>query len=133
MRRRVAFCSPIQQSLETTAGRPAGAFVRRRAGDPGSDASCGSCWHLQGGTMNSKRWDARFLGLVAMAVALACESGAPTAAPATPRADGLSASVVASAHAARVGWEIFGWALDAAREGLKINGAGRRAVITLED
>jgi len=51
MRRLVAFFFPIQQSLETTAGRPAGAFVRRRAGDPGSDASCGSCWHRQGGTM----------------------------------------------------------------------------------
>src|SRR5207248_11681097 len=104
----------IRPPPETPAGRPAGAFVRRRPGDPGSDASCGSCWHRKGGTMNYKRWDARFLGLVAMGLALACERGAPTAAPATPRADELSASVVGSAHAARIGWEIFGSASDTA-------------------
>ena len=83
--------------------------------------------------MNSKRWDARFLGLVAMAVALACESGAPTAAPATPRADELSASVVASAHAARIGWEIFGSASDTARDGLKITVTGSGTFIAPAD
>src|SRR5205807_1101973 len=68
-----------------------------------------------------------------MAVALACERGAPTAAPATPRADELSASVVASAHAARIGWEIFGSASDTARDGLKITVTGSGTFIAPAD
>jgi len=83
--------------------------------------------------MNYKRWDARFLGLVAMGLALACERGAPTAAPATPRADELSASVVGSAHAARIGWEIFGSASDTARDGLKITVTGSGTFVAPAD
>jgi len=45
--------------------------------------------------MKCKRWDATLLGVVAMALALACESSAPIAAPSTSRADALSASAAA--------------------------------------
>jgi len=83
--------------------------------------------------MNYKRRDARFLGLVAMGVALACERGAPTAAPATSRADEFSAGVVASAHAARIGWEIFGSASDTARDGLKITITGSGTFVAPAD
>src|SRR5439155_976120 len=73
-----------------------------------------------------KRWDARLLGVVAMALALACESSAPIAAPSTSRADALSASAAAPANAAQIGWEIFGSASATAADGLKIivTGAG---------
>ncbi len=70
--------------------------------------------------MNCKRGDARFLGLVAMGFALACESGAPMAAPATSRAAEFSASVAAPATAAQIGWEIFGAASATAADELKI-------------
>src|SRR2546429_490494 len=52
---------------------------------------------------------------------LACERGAPTAAP---PADEFSASVAAPAHAAKIGWEIFGSASDTARDGLEITVTG---------
>src|SRR3989442_13626658 len=76
--------------------------------------------------MKCKRWDARLLGVVAMALALACESSAPIAAPSTSRADALSASAAAPANAAHIGWEIFGSASARAGGGLKIivTGAG---------
>src|SRR2546428_3233477 len=76
--------------------------------------------------MKCKRWDARLLGVVAMALALACESSAPIAAPSTSRADALSASAAAPATAAQIGWEIFGSASATAADGLKIivTGAG---------
>jgi hypothetical protein len=70
--------------------------------------------------MNCKRWDAGFLGVVAMGLALACESGAPIAAPSTSRAGEFSASVAAPATAAEIGWEIFGSASATAADGLKI-------------
>ena len=70
--------------------------------------------------MNFKRWDAGFVGLVGIALALACESGAPIAAPSTSRAGEFSASVNASAPAAHIGWEIFGSASATAADGLKI-------------
>ena len=58
--------------------------------------------------MNCKGWDARLLGVVAMALAFACESRAPIAAPSTSRAGELSASAAAPPAAAHIGWEIFG-------------------------
>jgi len=58
--------------------------------------------------MKCKRWDARLPGVVAMALALGCESSAPIAAPSTSRAGELSASVGAPTAAAHIGWEIFG-------------------------
>jgi len=70
--------------------------------------------------MKCKRWDARLLGVVAMALALGCESSAPIAAPSTSRADALSASVGAPTAAAHIGWEIFGSASARAADGLKI-------------
>jgi hypothetical protein len=70
--------------------------------------------------MNCKRWDAGFLGVVAMGLALACESGAPIAAPSASRAGEFSASVAASATAVQIGWEIFGSASATAADGLKI-------------
>ncbi len=70
--------------------------------------------------MRCKRWDARLLGVVAMGLALACESGAPIAAPSTSRADELSASVGAPTTAAHIGWEIFSSASATAADGLKI-------------
>ena len=74
--------------------------------------------------MKCKRWDATLLGVVA--IALACENSAPVAAPATSRADALSASVGAPTAAAQIGWEIFGSASATAADGLKIivTGAG---------
>ncbi len=76
--------------------------------------------------MKCQRWDATLLGVVAMALALACENSAPVAAPATSRADALSASVGAPTAAAHIGWEIFGSASATAADGLKIivTGAG---------
>jgi len=68
--------------------------------------------------MKCKRWDATLLGVVA--IALACENSAPVAAPATSRADALSASVGAPTAAAQIGWEIFGSASATAADGLKI-------------
>src|SRR2546425_486904 len=41
--------------------------------------------------MNCKRWDASLLGVVAMGLALACESRGPIAAPATSRTGEFSA------------------------------------------
>ncbi len=70
--------------------------------------------------MKCKRWDARLPGVVAMALALGCESSAPIAAPSTSRADELSASVGAPTAAAHIGWEIFGSASATAADGLKI-------------
>jgi len=70
--------------------------------------------------MKCKRWAATLLGVVAMALALACESSAPVAAPSTSRADALSASVDAPTAAAQIGWEIFGSASATAADGLKI-------------
>ena len=74
--------------------------------------------------MKCKRWDATLLGVVA--IALACENSAPVAAPATSRADALSASVGAPTAAAQIGWQIFGSASATAADGLKIivTGAG---------
>jgi len=76
--------------------------------------------------MKCKRWDARLPGVVAMALALGCESSAPIAAPSTSRADELSASVGAPTAAAHIGWEIFGSAAATAADGLRIivTGAG---------
>ena len=76
--------------------------------------------------MKCERWDARLPGVVAMALALGCESSAPIAAPSTSRADELSASVGAPTAAAHIGWEIFGSASATAADGLKIivTGAG---------
>src|SRR5213592_1280498 len=74
--------------------------------------------------MNCKRLDAKFFGLVATGLALACERGAPIAEPTMSRADALSASVAAPAHSAEIGWEIFGSASDTARDGLKITITG---------
>ena len=64
--------------------------------------------------------------MVAMALALGCESSAPIAAPSTSRADELSASVGTPTAAAHIGWEIFGSASATAADGLKIlvTGAG---------
>ena len=70
--------------------------------------------------MEGKGWDARLLGVVVMGVALACERGAPIAAPSTSRAGEFSTSVNASAPAAHIGWEIFGTASATAADGLKI-------------
>ncbi len=70
--------------------------------------------------MKCKRLAATLLGVVAMALALACESSAPVAAPSTSRADALSASVDAPTAAAQIGWEIFGSASATAADGLKI-------------
>ena len=83
--------------------------------------------------MEGKGWDARLLGVLAMGLALACERGAPTAAPSTSRAEEFSASVVASAHAARIGWEIFGSASDTARDGLKITVTGSGTFVAPAD
>ena len=58
--------------------------------------------------MKGKGWDARLVGVVAMGLALACESRAPIAAPATSRAGEFSASAAAPTAAAHIGWEIFG-------------------------
>jgi hypothetical protein len=76
--------------------------------------------------MERKGWDARLLGVVAMGLALACESSAPIAAPSTSRAGEFSASVAAPTAAAHIGWEIFGSASATAADGLKIivTGAG---------
>src|SRR3989475_12736299 len=70
--------------------------------------------------MKGKGGDARLLGLVAMALTLACESRAPIAAPSTSRAGEFSASAAAPTSAAQIGWEIFGSASATAADGLKI-------------
>src|SRR2546427_11435148 len=70
--------------------------------------------------MKGKGWDARLVGVVAMGLALACESRAPIAAPATSRAGEFSASAAAPTAAAHIGWEIFGSASATAADGLKI-------------
>ena len=73
--------------------------------------------------MQGKGWDARLLGVLALGLALACERGAPTAAPSTSQADQFLANA-APAHAERIRWEIFGSASDTARDGLKITVTG---------
>src|SRR2546428_714521 len=70
--------------------------------------------------MNGKEWDTRLLGVVAMGLALACESRVPIAAPSTSRASEFSASAAAPTAAAHIGWEIFGSASATAADGLKI-------------
>src|SRR2546422_8735762 len=70
--------------------------------------------------MKGKGWDARLLGVVAMGLALACESRVPIAAPSTSRASEFSASAAAPTAAAHIGWEIFGSASATAADGLKI-------------
>jgi hypothetical protein len=82
--------------------------------------------------MEGKGWDARLLGVVAMGLALACESRAPTAAPSTSRAGEFSASAAAPTaardepddgadeRAAKIGWELFGSASATAADRLKI-------------
>ena len=74
--------------------------------------------------MNCKRWDASLLGVVAMGLALACESRGPIAAPATSRTGEFSASGAPSTAAAHIGWEIFGSASATAADGLKISVTG---------
>src|SRR2546426_4685329 len=76
--------------------------------------------------MKGKGWDARLLGVVALGLALACESRAPIAAPSTSRASEFSASAAAPTAAAHIGWEIFGSASATGADGLKIivTGAG---------
>src|SRR3989454_12100043 len=68
--------------------------------------------------MKGKGWDARLLGVVALGLALACETRAPVAAASTSRAGEFSASAAAPTSAAQIGWEIFGSA--SAADGLKI-------------
>jgi hypothetical protein len=70
--------------------------------------------------MEGKGWDTRLLGVVAMGLALACESRAPIAAPSTSRASEFSASAAATTAAAHIGWQIFGSASATAADGLKI-------------
>jgi len=70
--------------------------------------------------MDGKGWDARLLGVVAMGLALACESRTPIAAPSTSRASEFSASAAAPTAAAHIGWELFGSASATAADGLKI-------------
>src|SRR2546422_10032935 len=70
--------------------------------------------------MKGKGWDARLLGVVALGLALACESRAPIAAPSTSRASEFSASAAAPTAAAHIGWEIFGSASATAADGLTI-------------
>src|SRR5437773_4744706 len=70
--------------------------------------------------MKRERFNARLLGVVAIGLDLACESGAPIAAPSTSRAGEFSASVAASTAAAHVGWEAFGSASATAADELKI-------------
>jgi hypothetical protein len=82
--------------------------------------------------MEGKGWDARLLGVVAMGLALACESRAPIAAPSTSRASEFSASAAtptaardepddgADERAAQIGWELFGSSSATAADGLKI-------------
>jgi hypothetical protein len=70
--------------------------------------------------MEGKGWDARLLGVVAMGLALACESRAPIAAPSTSRASEFAASAATPTAAAQIGWEIFGSASATAADGLKI-------------
>ncbi|HXL33565.1 MAG TPA: hypothetical protein VN953_01470 [Gemmatimonadales bacterium] len=66
--------------------------------------------------MKGKGWDARLLGVVAMALAFACESTVPIAAPTTSRAGVFSAGAAAPTNAAQIGWEIFGPASATAAE-----------------
>jgi hypothetical protein len=76
--------------------------------------------------MKCKRWDASLLGVVAIGLALACESSGPIAASSTSRTGEFSASGAPSPAAAHIGWEIFGSASATAADGLKIilTGAG---------
>jgi hypothetical protein len=76
--------------------------------------------------MKGKRWDASLLGVVAIALTLACESRGPIAAPSTSRTAEFSANGAPSPAAAHIGWEIFGSASATAADGLKIilTGAG---------
>src|SRR5437773_10708223 len=73
--------------------------------------------------------DARFVGLVGIGLALACERGAPIAAPSTSRAGEFSASVNASAPAAHIGWEIFGSASATAADGLRFLVTGKGPLV----
>src|SRR5437667_11490052 len=95
-------------------------LVRRRV--HGASVRCirNSRWDRQGGTMKGKGWDSRFVGVVAMGLAVACESRAPIAAPSTSRPGEFSASAAAPAAAAHIGWEIFSSASATAADGLKI-------------
>src|SRR5260370_37823551 len=70
--------------------------------------------------MEGKGWDARVLGLVAMGLALACESGAPIAAPSTTRAREFSAKAATAVAAAHIGWQLFTSGSATAADGLKI-------------
>src|SRR5256885_13335518 len=79
--------------------------------------------------MKCKRWDATLLGVVAMALALACESSAPVAAPSRSRADALSASVGAPTAAAQIGWQIFSSASATAADGVKIIVTGNATLV----
>src|SRR2546430_16200020 len=79
--------------------------------------------------MKCKRWDARLRGVVAMALALGCESSAPIAAPSTSRAGELSASDGAPTAAGHIGWEIFGSASATAADGLEIIVTGNGTVV----
>ncbi len=70
--------------------------------------------------MEGKGWDARVLGLVAMGLALACESRAPIAAPSTSRANEFSANAATPIAAAHIGWQLFTSGSATAADGLKI-------------
>src|SRR2546426_5243518 len=70
--------------------------------------------------MRGKGGDGRRVGVVALGLALACESRAPIGAPSTSRASEFSASAAAPTAAAHIGWEIFGSASATAADGLKI-------------
>ena len=74
--------------------------------------------------MKGKGGDARLLGMVAMALTLACESRAPIAAPSTSRAGEFSASAAAPTSAAQIGWEIFGSASAADELKIIVTGSG---------
>lgn len=70
--------------------------------------------------MEGKGWDARFLGVVAIGLALACESRAPITAPSTSPASEFSASATGLTAAAHIGWELFNSGSATAGDGLKI-------------
>ncbi len=70
--------------------------------------------------MEGKGWDARVLGLVAMGLALACESRAPIAAPSTSRASEFSANAATPIAAAHIEWQLFTSGSATAADGLKI-------------
>src|SRR5437879_12219345 len=81
--------------------------------------------------MKGKGWDAGLVGVVAMGLALACESRAPIAVPATSRADEFSASAAAPTAAAHIGWEVFGSAAATAADGLEIIVTGTGTLVAL--